>query len=192
MFSPRFPPRLTPEITRSGRFGSNLFSARIIASAGVPSTAHSRSATCSQKIGWRRVKDCAAALRSRAGATIVTAPALASPCASTRSPGAKMPSSFVTKMFGMESEPIDYKSISSSRRNLPARFALIEQENGRDDWIRTSDLTHPKRARYQAAPRPDRLQKLPPRTPKHILCPIGSKNSVSPRFEEGQGGEQFF
>src|SRR2546423_12933713 len=25
---------------------------------------------------------------------------------------------------------------------------------GRDDWIRTSDLTHPKRARYQAAPRP--------------------------------------
>ena len=27
-------------------------------------------------------------------------------------------------------------------------------ELGRDDWIRTSDLTHPKRARYQAAPRP--------------------------------------
>ncbi len=27
-------------------------------------------------------------------------------------------------------------------------------EIGRDDWIRTSDLTHPKRARYQAAPRP--------------------------------------
>ena len=25
---------------------------------------------------------------------------------------------------------------------------------GRDDWIRTSDLTHHKRARYQAAPRP--------------------------------------
>jgi hypothetical protein len=29
-------------------------------------------------------------------------------------------------------------------------------EDGRDDWIRTSDLTHPKRARYQAALRPDR------------------------------------
>ena len=27
-------------------------------------------------------------------------------------------------------------------------------KTGRDDWIRTSDLTHPKRARYQAAPRP--------------------------------------
>jgi hypothetical protein len=29
-------------------------------------------------------------------------------------------------------------------------------DNGRDDWIRTSDLTHPKRARYQAAPHPVR------------------------------------
>ena len=28
---------------------------------------------------------------------------------------------------------------------------------GRDDWIRTSDLTHPKRARYQAAPRPVKI-----------------------------------
>ena len=33
--------------------------------------------------------------------------------------------------------------------------------NGRDDWIRTSDLTHPKRARYQAAPRPDFLINYP-------------------------------
>ena len=30
--------------------------------------------------------------------------------------------------------------------------------NGRDDWIRTSDLTHPKGARYQASLRPDRLK----------------------------------
>ncbi len=29
--------------------------------------------------------------------------------------------------------------------------------NNRDDWIRTSDLFHPKEARYQAAPRPDKL-----------------------------------
>jgi hypothetical protein len=29
-------------------------------------------------------------------------------------------------------------------------------KNGRDDWIRTSDLTHPKGARYQASLRPDR------------------------------------
>jgi hypothetical protein len=32
----------------------------------------------------------------------------------------------------------------------------VEIKDGRDDWIRTSDLTHPKRARYQAALRPDR------------------------------------
>ena len=33
-------------------------------------------------------------------------------------------------------------------------------KNGRDDWIRTSDLTHPKRARYQAALRPDRVDRV--------------------------------
>src|ERR1700676_5453655 len=32
--------------------------------------------------------------------------------------------------------------------------------NGRDDWIRTSDLTHPKGARYQASLRPDRLEMI--------------------------------
>src|SRR5271155_2573570 len=32
------------------------------------------------------------------------------------------------------------------------------RKNGRDDWIRTSDLTHPKGARYQASLRPDRKQ----------------------------------
>jgi hypothetical protein len=46
------------------------------------------------------------------------------------------------------------------------RFGVVLRgKNGRDDWIRTSDLTHPKRARYQAAPRPDRqrvLEKIPP------------------------------
>src|SRR6267142_2128967 len=46
-----------------------------------------------------------------------------------------------------------------------------EERSGRDDWIRTSDLTHPKRARYQAALRPDRggshraeLEAIPTRT----------------------------
>ena len=31
---------------------------------------------------------------------------------------------------------------------------LVFDKNGRDGEIRTRDLTHPKRARYQAAPRP--------------------------------------
>src|SRR5580704_16861958 len=37
-----------------------------------------------------------------------------------------------------------------------ARKRRAESKNGRDDWIRTSDLTHPKGARYQASLRPDR------------------------------------
>jgi hypothetical protein len=37
-----------------------------------------------------------------------------------------------------------------------ARGYFEMKENGRDDWIRTSDLTHPKGARYQASLRPDR------------------------------------
>jgi hypothetical protein len=52
-----------------------------------------------------------------------------------------------------------------------------ERINGRDDWIRTSDLTHPKRARYQAAPRPDRFRPL---------------FSVSLAFEKGQDSEELF
>ena len=39
--------------------------------------------------------------------------------------------------------------------------AVMFVRNGRDDWIRTSDLTHPKRARYQAAPRPVSLINYP-------------------------------
>ncbi len=30
-----------------------------------------------------------------------------------------------------------------------------QRQNNRGDWIRTSDLSLPKRVRYQAAPRPD-------------------------------------
>jgi hypothetical protein len=44
-----------------------------------------------------------------------------------------------------------------------------EIENGRDDWIRTSDLTHPKRARYQAALRPDRIDRRKQRPKQHFL-----------------------
>ena len=40
------------------------------------------------------------------------------------------------------------------RKGLPLKQPEGLFLTGRDDWIRTSDLTHPKRARYQAAPRP--------------------------------------
>ena len=39
-------------------------------------------------------------------------------------------------------------------KRLPNGSRRLMIKTGRDDWIRTSDLTHPKRARYQAAPRP--------------------------------------
>ena len=64
--------------------------------------------------------------------------------------------------------------MSAGTRNPERREEL---KNGRDDWIRTSDLTHPKRARYQTALRPDRFRPA---------------ISVSPAFEKGQDSEKFF
>ena len=46
--------------------------------------------------------------------------------------------------------------ICHNTKRLPKLAAVMINKIGRDDWIRTSDLTHPKRARYQAAPRPVR------------------------------------
>ena len=44
-------------------------------------------------------------------------------------------------------------------RNAPIPYTgkpcESRKEDGRDDWIRTSDLLLPKQTRYQAAPRPD-------------------------------------
>ena len=40
------------------------------------------------------------------------------------------------------------------QERLPKLAAVSGNRNGRDGEIRTRDLTHPKRARYQAAPRP--------------------------------------
>ena len=44
--------------------------------------------------------------------------------------------------------------MNRKQQRLPKWQPRVINRNGRDDWIRTSDLTHPKRARYQAAPRP--------------------------------------
>ena len=40
-------------------------------------------------------------------------------------------------------------------RLRPSPFGLPRSLNGRGDWIRTSDISLPKRALYQAEPRPD-------------------------------------
>ena len=44
--------------------------------------------------------------------------------------------------------------LSQQQNGCQSWQPFVSDRNGRDDWIRTSDLTHPKRARYQAAPRP--------------------------------------
>ena len=44
--------------------------------------------------------------------------------------------------------------LCTERQKSPA-YAKDFVVVGRDDWIRTSDLTHPKGALYQAEPRPD-------------------------------------
>ena len=41
-----------------------------------------------------------------------------------------------------------------TQERLPQATAVSALLDGRDGEIRTRDLTHPKRARYQAAPRP--------------------------------------
>ena len=48
-------------------------------------------------------------------------------------------------------EPLQKGFSNSSYRALPV--AVLK--NGRDDWIRTSDLLTPSEARYHAALRPD-------------------------------------
>src|SRR5216683_3982117 len=96
-----FAPWLIPEITRSGRSGNNLCSATITASAGVPSTAQCRSRFACTTIGRRNVNDCAAPLCSANGATILTVAKSSNASASTRSPSAPYPSSFVSRTLGI-------------------------------------------------------------------------------------------
>src|ERR1700678_67357 len=52
-------------------------------------------------MGWRSVSDCAAALRSREGATTVSVASSFSASTSARRPGAWMPSSLVIRIWGM-------------------------------------------------------------------------------------------
>src|SRR5580658_1590378 len=54
-------------------------------------------------MGWRRVSDCAAALRSREGATTVSWASSFSASTSARKPGAWMPSSLVIRTCGIRS-----------------------------------------------------------------------------------------
>src|SRR5271170_5162468 len=56
--------------------------------------------------------------------------------------------------------------------------------DGRDDWIRTSDLTHPKGALYQAEPRPDYYFRQPGRAAEGYATALSVHESapVAPYF----------
>ena len=86
--------------------------------------------------GWLRVMPWLAALCSRSGATMMTRPSGATAAARAPMPSARNPSSLVIRMM----------------RDMPAREV---EENGRGDWIRTSDHLDPIQVRYQTALRPD-------------------------------------
>ena len=76
---------------------------------------------------------------------------------------------YLTQVSSNHRESISGLTLRWPHRGNPARLAQtclprckngcqsrqpLANRNGRDGEIRTRDLTHPKRARYQAAPRP--------------------------------------
>ena len=103
--APRFSPRLTPEITRSGGCPaiSTLIPSRT-ASAGVPLTLEPNRWPCSERTsstrnGSREVSAWLEPLRSWSGATTVTsASSVRISLAKATKPSARMPSSLVRKM----------------------------------------------------------------------------------------------
>jgi hypothetical protein len=97
----------------------------------VPSTAHSRSAIFSQKIGCRSVSDCAAALRSLSGATTLIVPRPSSAATSARSPSAWIPSSFVIRIFGIQaSEAVRSAQIGEAMRSAQSGEAMRSAQSG--------------------------------------------------------------
>src|SRR4029450_5324329 len=79
---------------------------------------------------------------------------------------------------------------------MSARLSAIRKEfleNGRGDWIRTSGLSVPNRALYQAEPRPDEVPQHTTRAVTHrpsrtaigtLVLPLADVRSIarSPRF----------
>ena len=63
------------------------------------------------------------------------------------------PGQLLTRKESPKKSQVSSRSLRS-KKGFPHEHGEKPFEVGRDDWIRTSDLTHPKRARYQAAPRP--------------------------------------
>src|SRR2546421_1122592 len=96
--SPMFAPRLMPEMIMSGISSSNPVTARWTQSVGVPFTNRKPFADVRTESGRSRVSGLEAPLRSRSGATTVTFARPESASARTAIPGAKYPSSLLSRM----------------------------------------------------------------------------------------------
>src|SRR5271155_5266383 len=121
-------------------------------------------------MGWRRVRDCAAALRSREGATTVSRASSFRASTSARKPGAWMPSSLVIRIWGMRNRcgfvtPFE-------------RFVPVERRKGR--WSGRLDLNQRPHAPQACA--------LPGCATSRRFQAV---TSVSLAFEKGQDGEEF-
>ena len=57
-----------------------------------------------------------------------------------------------------DSDPYYSRSAGLRFEGLCLGYLGLGLDFNRDDWIRTSDLFHPKEARYQAAPRPVHIE----------------------------------
>src|SRR5712691_4624270 len=96
--SPMFAPRLMPEMIMSGISSSNPVTARWTQSVGVPFTNWKPFADLRTESGRSRVSELEAPLRSRSGATTVMLARPESASARIAIPGAKYPSSLLSRM----------------------------------------------------------------------------------------------
>jgi hypothetical protein len=65
--------------------------------------------------------------------------------------------SYASKKFEFSGFQRKRKGHKSKKTKELWKFIQSPILTGRDDWIRTSDLSHPKRTRYQAALRPEKF-----------------------------------
>src|SRR5882672_4893907 len=96
--SPMFAPRLIPETIMSGISSSSPVTARCTQSVGVPLTKRKPLADSRTVSGRSSVRELEAPLWSRSGATTVIVPRSASVLARIASPGAKYPSSLLSRI----------------------------------------------------------------------------------------------
>src|SRR5512138_2781475 len=124
-------PWFTPENTKSGRSGMSAWMASITQSVGVPSICQAPSGRRAGRSGRCSVSECDVPLCSRSCATTVTVPTSRQTSASSARPGARTPSSFVTRMF-MGAKGARARRKSEPRSPLGGRPALEQRQHRLD------------------------------------------------------------